>query len=103
MARQGLGEDLAHPDALAVLGRAPTPAQGRSLGISTLTAVLHRHSGEIDQLALARPPGASGPGQLSDDSAHQTRVRPRKAEENHILTEIVIVANSRHVKIPSTA
>ena len=34
--------DLAHPDALAVLERAPTPAQGRSLTRSQITAALKR-------------------------------------------------------------
>jgi len=34
--------DLAHPDALAVLGRAPTPATGRSLTRSQITAALKR-------------------------------------------------------------
>lgn len=36
------GEDLAHPDALAVLERAPTPHKGRSLSASALTAALRR-------------------------------------------------------------
>ncbi len=34
--------DLAHPDALAVLERAPTPAQGRKLTRSQITAALKR-------------------------------------------------------------
>jgi len=34
--------DLAHPDALAVLGRAPTPQQGRALSRSQITAALKR-------------------------------------------------------------
>jgi transposase len=36
------GEDLACSDALAVLGRAPTPQQGRRLAKSTLAALLRR-------------------------------------------------------------
>ncbi|MGH2660106.1 MAG: IS110 family transposase [Actinomycetota bacterium] len=36
------GEDLAHPDAIAVLGRAPTPEAGRSLSVSALSGTLRR-------------------------------------------------------------
>ena len=36
------GEDLAHPDALAVLQRAPTPRQARALKAATLAAALRR-------------------------------------------------------------
>ena len=36
------GNDLAHPDALGVLGKAPTPAAGRGLSHSTITACLRR-------------------------------------------------------------
>lgn len=36
------GNDLAHPDALAVLGKAPTPIAGRGLSLSTITACLRR-------------------------------------------------------------
>ena len=35
-------DDLDHPDALAVLGRAPTPAAGRRLSRSTIAATLRR-------------------------------------------------------------
>lgn len=36
------GTELAHPDALAVLGRAPTPAEGRKLSASAIEAALRR-------------------------------------------------------------
>jgi len=36
------GTELAHPDALAVLGRAPTPAEGRKLSVSAIEAALRR-------------------------------------------------------------
>jgi transposase len=36
------GEDLAHPDALAVLERAPTPHQGRALSVAAIAAALRR-------------------------------------------------------------
>jgi transposase len=36
------GEDLAHPDALAVLGRAPTPQRGRALSVTAIVAALRR-------------------------------------------------------------
>lgn len=36
------GEGLDHPDAVAVLGRAPTPEAGRALSVSALSAALRR-------------------------------------------------------------
>lgn len=36
------GTDLASPDALALLQRAPTPAQGRTLSLATIAATLRR-------------------------------------------------------------
>lgn len=36
------GTELAHPDALAVLGRAPTPGEGRKLSASAIEAALRR-------------------------------------------------------------
>jgi transposase len=36
------GEDLAHPDALAVLERAPTPGKGRALSVAAIAAALRR-------------------------------------------------------------
>ena len=36
------GEDLAHPDALAVLERAPTPGKGRALSVAAIAAGLRR-------------------------------------------------------------
>jgi transposase len=36
------GNELAHPDALAVLQRAPTPAEGRRLSLSAIAACLRR-------------------------------------------------------------
>lgn len=41
-ALDAFGEDLAHPDALAVLGRAPTPKAGRALSTSAITTALRR-------------------------------------------------------------
>ncbi|HUG88221.1 MAG TPA: IS110 family transposase [Actinomycetota bacterium] len=41
-ALEAFGTDLASPDALAVLGAAPTPAQGRALGASRIAAALKR-------------------------------------------------------------
>jgi hypothetical protein len=41
-ALQAFGTDLASPDALAVLGAAPTPAAGRSMNASRITAALKR-------------------------------------------------------------
>jgi transposase len=41
-ALEAFGSDLASPDALAVLGRAPTPAQGRALSRSSIAAALRR-------------------------------------------------------------
>jgi len=36
------GTELAHPDALAVLAKAPTPAQGRTLSITSIQSALRR-------------------------------------------------------------
>jgi hypothetical protein len=36
------GDDLAHPDALAVLRRAPTPAEGQALSVSATAAALRK-------------------------------------------------------------
>jgi transposase len=36
------GSELAHPDAVGVLSRAPTPAQGRALALSDIAATLRR-------------------------------------------------------------
>ncbi len=41
-ALEAFGTDLASPDALAVLGRAPTPAEGRRLSRSAIVAALRR-------------------------------------------------------------
>jgi transposase len=62
-ALDAFGTDLAHPDALGVLGRAPTPGVGAKLSISALSAALRRggrqrnvaaRAGEI-QAALRAP------------------------------------------------
>jgi len=41
-ALEAFGNELAHPDAVGVLGRAPTPEKGRGLALSTLTTTLRR-------------------------------------------------------------
>jgi hypothetical protein len=41
-ALEAFGADLAHPDALAVLERAPSPAQGRTLSGTQIAALLRR-------------------------------------------------------------
>jgi transposase len=41
-ALDAFGTDLAHPDALSVLGRAPTPGEGARLSISALSAALRK-------------------------------------------------------------
>jgi transposase len=41
-ALEAFGDDLAHPDALAVLRRAPTPAVGQALSVSAVAAALRK-------------------------------------------------------------
>ncbi|MGH8922557.1 MAG: IS110 family transposase, partial [Actinomycetes bacterium] len=74
------GTELAHPDALAVLGRAPTPSEGRRLSISAIEATLRRggRKRNVEQRARAvqealRSDQLEAPGAVS--AAFGTTVR----------------------------
>jgi transposase len=72
-ALQAFGDNLGTADALAVLGRAPTPAQGRALTRPQIVAALHRSGRRRNletratqiQVAL-RAPQLEAPGLIAD-------------------------------------
>jgi hypothetical protein len=79
-ALDAFGTDLAHSDALAVLGRAPTPALGAKLSMSALSAALRRGGRQrnIDSRArdiqtALRAPQMRAPGRLQEAYGAQVR------------------------------
>jgi transposase len=89
-------EDLAHGDALAVLGRAPTPTQGARLSLPTIQSALKRGGRQRNTAARARQIQAAlrseqltAPAAVETAFAATTRAAVAIITElNHQLTEL---------------
>jgi hypothetical protein len=95
-ALEAFGTDLAHPDALAVLGRAPAPALGAKLSMSALAAALRKGGRQRNiqtraqeiQAAL-RAPQMRAPGGV--EKAYGAQVRSAVAVISEMTRQVAVL------------